>query len=146
MILRKAEPKDKQLFFTMADEFYHLPAVLHEVDSSYFKSTFDEIMNLSPYAALYIAEENKTPVGYLLLSFTWSNEAGGLTVWLEELYIRENFQGKGYGSQMLQFVKTTYSNAKRFRLEISPDNERVKKLYQSHGFELLNYQQMVCEE
>jgi len=146
MILRKAEPKDKQLFLTMADEFYHLPAVLHEVDPSYFASTFHCIMHGSPYAALYIAEENETPVGYLLLSLTWSNEAGGLTVWLEEIYIREAFRQNGYGTQMLHFVKETYPDAKRFRLEISPENERAKKLYQTHGFTVLDYQQMVCEE
>ncbi len=146
MNIRKATSKDKSLFCTMAEEFYHLPAVLHAIDSKNFATTFQAFLEKSPFIDIYFAEENSVPVGYLLLSVTWSNEAGGICVWLEEIYIKEAFQGRGFGSQMIQFVKDSYPNAARFRLEISPDNLQAKKLYQRHGFEVLNYQQMICEE
>lgn len=145
MIIRKAESKDKNLFITLANEFYHLPAVLHTIDISNFEKTFDAVMQPSPFTSLFFAEENGTTAGYVLLSFTWSNEAGGLTVWIEEIYICPEFQGNGLGSELLTFVKNSFPDAKRFRLEVSPENEKVKKLYRKYGFEFLSYQQMVCE-
>lgn len=49
----------------------------------------DALDQKSPYVAAYIAEHQGAPAGYGLVSLTYSNEAGGLVVWLEELYIRD---------------------------------------------------------
>ena len=86
-------------------------------------------------------------VGYALLVFYWSCEAGGQTVQLEELYLSERVRGCGLGSQFMEWLLREYEgSAKRFRLEVCPRNQRVKKLYEHYGFEILPYEQMVLEK
>ena len=73
-------------------------------------------------------------------------EAGGLTVWLDEFYVREKYRGKGLGKSFLDFFLEIYSGkAARLRLETEPDNKRAAALYASYGFTPLDYRQMVVE-
>lgn len=48
-------------------------------------------------------------LGYCQLSFTYSSEADGLVVLIEELYIKPAFQGKGVGKQVFDFIEGEYS-------------------------------------
>ena len=71
-----------------------------------------------------------------------SQEASGLTVWIEELYIRPEFQGNGLGTQFFEFIQKEIP-ARRYRLEIEPDNEGARALYERLGFKSLDYSQMI---
>lgn len=57
-------------------------------------ATFDTILKGSPYADGVILEMDGKPVGYGLISLTYSGEVGGLSVLLEELYIREEYRSR----------------------------------------------------
>ena len=130
----------------MFDEFYHSPGVLHAVPKSHFERTLNEVYSGSPFIDCYIFEQDGKAVGYGQLSLTYSNEAGGICVWIEEIYVRPAFQGKGLGSEFLNFVKNEYKNAARLRLEIEPDNDGARKLYRRMGFSELEYQSMIIDK
>lgn len=145
-MIRKMTAADRSLFLDMVDEFYHSSAVLHSIPAAHYERTMRQIEGDSPYVAAYIIEHENAPAGYALLSITYSNEAGGLAVWIEELYIRPDFQGKRLGSEFLAFVEEAYPDAARIRLEIEPDNDGARRLYERHGYEALTYSQMVKEK
>lgn len=68
-------------------------------------------------------------------------------VLLEELYLRPDCRGKGYGKQLLDFLKKEYAGrAARLRLEVAPENPRARQLYEREGFEVLPYTQMILED
>ena len=93
-----------------------------------------------------ILEFDDNVAGFAHLSFTWSTEAGGMVVLIEDLYIKPAFRGKGLGSFFFNAIFDEYEPlACRYRLEVSESNKRAKKLYESLGFEDLNYGQMVRE-
>ena len=96
-MLRPMTEQDREVFIRLADEFYHSSACLHTVPTEYFHKTLDEILADSPYAKGYIFEKDGKVAGYALLSFTYSNEAGGLACLLEEAYVIPEFQGCGLG-------------------------------------------------
>lgn len=130
----------------MMNEFYHSSAVVKPVPEAYFARTLDEILSGSPYAEAYIFEYDGSIAGYALLAITYSNEAGGLVVWIEEVYIRECFRGHGLGSEFLQFIQQAYRNkAARLRLEVEDDNTSAIRLYERLGFRRLPYSQMIVE-
>jgi len=54
------------------------------------------------------------------------------------LYIKKEFQGKGYGKQAVQFVQQVSSqlNVKMLYLEVEEHNEKAQKLYLAHDFEV----------
>lgn len=145
-MIRKVKKSDKNLFIKMIDEFYHSSGVLHSIPTKHYEKTFNEIMGNSPFATAYIIENNNETAGYGQISFTYSNEAGGLVVLIEEIYVRPQFRGMGLGTEFLNTMLDLYKDkASRFRLDIEPDNSGARKLYKSLGFKELNYESMVIE-
>lgn len=142
-LIRKIDIKDKDAFFCMSKEFYRSDAVLHTIPDENIRKTFDEMMSGSPYASAYIYEHNGESAGYSLLSFTYSNEAGGLVLWIEEVYILPKYQGHGFGKELLSYVENKYKNkVARIRLEVEESNHGAVKLYRKLGYERLDYSQM----
>jgi ribosomal protein S18 acetylase RimI-like enzyme len=146
MLIRRPEPSDKRAMTAMMKEFYNTDAVLHPVPESNFDKTFDMLFMGWHYADAFLAEENGMAVGYALLSLAWSNEAGGLTVWLEEIYVRPDYRGMGIGESLITRVFREYnSKAARFRLETEPFNNAARRLYKRLGFQDLPYCQMTLD-
>lgn len=140
------KPEHQEEFFHMCSEFFSSPAVCHKIDQAAMKTTFHTAIEGSPYMrGLMLMEEDKA-IGYVLLSFTYSNEVGGMVVWVEELFLKEDYRRKGYGKQVFSWLKETYKTAKRFRLEVTEENKGAKRLYQSLGFSPLPYEQMVIDK
>ena len=96
-MLRPMTEQDRKVFIRLADEFYHSSACLHTVPTEYFHNTLDEILADSPYAKGYIFEKDGKVAGYALLSFTYSNEAGGLACLLEDVLMEIEMEHDGNG-------------------------------------------------
>ena len=143
LTIREIGKEDLQEYVAMASALYSSPACMHEISTKNFTDTFQEVFRSKERAGLFLIEDETGTVGYILLAFTWSAEAGGLTVWIEELYFKEQARGKGYGSQVFAWIEDTYSQAKRFRLEAARSNERAIALYERLGYEELPYYQMI---
>lgn len=142
-MIRQLHKQDKHDFITMVKEFYTSKAVLEDISEEHILITYNTILQGSPYVQGFIIESAKEMAGYGLICITYSNEAGGLVVWIEELYIRQKFRGAGLGSQFLAFVEATFAaEAKQFRLELTYNNKSAERLYKSVGFSTLDYKQM----
>ena len=91
MQIRSIRADDRDFFCSSIHAFYHSPAVCHEIPAQNAVRTFELLLQGSPYADCLIAEDDTgRPVAYCLLALTWSNEAGGLCVWLDELMVDES--------------------------------------------------------
>lgn len=145
-MIREFTPKDREIFLTLADEFYHSPAVLHTIPTENYAKTFDAVLTNSPYVDAFLLEQDGKPAGYAQISFSHSTESGGTVAWLEELYVRPEFQGKGLGSEVFKFVDEYYAGRiSRIRIEVEPDNEGALRLYRRLGYSELPYYQMFRE-
>lgn len=145
-MIREIESRDREKFIAMVKEFFSSEAVLHDIPTSHIEQTFKEVIADSPYAKAYIIEDNDETAGYGLLSLTYSNEAGGMVVWIEELYIMKQFRGKGLGNHFIDFINRAYcEQAKRIRLEIVHSNKSAERLYRRKGYAPLDYVQMVYD-
>lgn len=142
-MIRRYEASDRSAVTEMLDEFYHSPAVLHPIPRAHFEKTLNEAEAGNPCVRLYLIENGGQTAGYALLALTFSNEAGGDVVWLDEIYIRPEFQGKGLGNEFFDFLEKEYADAARIRLEVEPDNEGAVRLYRRRGFKKLDYDQYI---
>ena len=142
-MIRQVTENDYEVYRDMALEFYHSDAVLHPIPESYIAATFDQVTHSSPYAEAYLFVENEQPVGYALLAKTFSQEAGGIVIWIEELYVRQAYRNLGYGSSFFAFLEERMKKeATRLRLEVEDENEKAIALYEKQGFKRLAYSQM----
>lgn len=143
-MVRKLNFDDKEEYMNMASAFYSSNAVSHKIPKEYFERAFQAVMENNPMIRLYILEQQGNTAGYAAIAVTFTTEGGGNTLWLDELYIKEEYRSQGLGRELIRFLKNDKS-VKRIRLEITPENERAKKLYISEGFEPCNYSQLICE-
>ncbi|MBQ7094941.1 MAG: tRNA (guanosine(37)-N1)-methyltransferase TrmD [Clostridia bacterium] len=144
--IRYFEETDRALFCQMAEAFYNTPGVLHQIPRKHIEDTFQKLLDRDPYVGGYMIRFEQKDAGYCLLSFTNSNEGGGLTVWIEELYVRPEFRGHKLAEKTLRELFDLYQDkAARYRLEVTADNKVAKKIYHKLGFKMLDYQQMIKE-
>ncbi|MBQ7624621.1 MAG: GNAT family N-acetyltransferase [Clostridia bacterium] len=141
---RRLQFRDRKEYLKMAEDFYSSPAVLHPVPRENFARCFEKLLSNTPLAEGYIIEKDGKTAGYAVTSLTYSQEAGGEVLWLEELYIKPEYRGQGLGTEYFDYILKTPGIA-RFRLEIEPDNEKAIKLYSRLGFKRFPYGQMIKE-
>jgi ribosomal protein S18 acetylase RimI-like enzyme len=142
-MIRDAVSEDKQVFLSMVGEFYSSSAVMKPIDPENFETTFAAAMNKSPFIRILMIENEEKPIGYALLSLTYSNEAGGIVVLIEEVQIDKAYRGGGHGSEFFRFLEQEYPDAQRFRLEVAADNTKAIDLYRRLGYRVFDYVQMV---
>ena len=141
--IRDVKEEDREELLAMGEEFYGSEACDHKISMENFEATLKECLRSRDYSRILILEDETGIVGYFLLAVTWSNEAGGIVVWLDEAFFKKEARGKGYGTQVFQWVEEAYPQAKRFRLEATAENKRAVALYKKLGYRALPYCQMI---
>ncbi len=144
-MIRYITKADSPFVFDLMREFYSSPAVLHKVNENNFINTINEALDGSPYVKILVYEIEGKIAGYCQLSLSYSNEAGGINVFIEELMIDKAYRNKGLGTAFLEYVFNLYKDAKRFRLEVTRDNLAAYSLYEKTGFKTLDYTQMIID-
>ena len=79
----------------------------------------------------------RAPIGYVVITFGWSIEFGGMDGFIDELYIRASVRGRGIASEILQELPTALAQQAgltALHLEVETGNERAQRLYRKLGF------------
>lgn len=146
-MIRRVTEADREIFLALSEEFYASPAVLHPVPRRYHEDAFRELMRSDTYAEAFLLESEGKAVGYALTAKSYSREAGGKVLWLEELYILSEFRSRGLGGEYFAFIEgyARENGFARIRLEVEEENVRARALYGRLGYLPLDYCQMVKE-
>ncbi len=137
----------QEVVMPMVQAFYQGPAVAHPVEERILRDSFLAVADPANEAIWgYLLQYQGELAGYLYVTKMFSCEVGGTCLFIEEIYVRPGFQGKGLGKSALLWLEEEFPEVKRLRLEVSLENEGAKRLYQGLGYEFLPYQQMVKEK
>lgn len=145
MLLRRIQERDRAEVLSMMTEFYNTPALLSPAPQSVLHKDIDDCISDLPYVDGYVAESDGSIVGYTMVSKGYSTERGGVSVMIEDLYIKQEYRGNGLGGKVLSELEDIYKTAARLRLEVSQSNDGAARLYAKVGYSLLPYKQMVKE-
>ena len=124
--------------------FYASEAVLTNGSDEIFSSDIDECVGESPYAEGYVFEVSGEIVGYSMLAKSYSTEYGKRCIWIEDIYLKEEYRGRGFGSEFFSFLDESYPDV-LFRLEAEEENERAIHVYNKSGFDVMPYLEMKKE-
>lgn len=140
MLIRNFEKKDRAEVFKMMREFYDSDAVLLKSSNEVLYRDIDDCLGDMPYIEGYVFEENDKILGYSMVAKSYSTECGGLCIWIEDLFIKEEFRGLGLGSSFFKFIEEKYKGqAVRYKLEVEEENQMAISVYKKRGYAKLDY-------
>ena len=133
--------EDKAPLMDIMRVFYSSPAVYTNGSDEIFSADIDACIDENPFLDGFIAECESGIIGYTMIAKSFSTEFGKRCIWIEDLYIKEEYRGQGLGKLLIDFVLERYHNC-IFRLEVEEENERAISLYKKCGFSVLPYMEM----
>ena len=100
--------RDISIITSMMQDFYAIDN--YPIDIEVSKKLFQEFIsdeNLGKAFLICHSDEGRTSelVGYVILIYVFSFEYKGRIAFLDELYIKESYRGKGIGKQTIDFIK-----------------------------------------
>lgn len=93
-----------------------------------------------------VAARSDTLVGVAVLSFLWTLEHGGATVWLDELYVDPRERRFGLGTKLLEAAMAVAraQGCVALDLEVEPGHDAAVRLYERQGFRRLPRERWMC--
>ncbi|MCH9631094.1 MAG: hypothetical protein S4CHLAM37_11070 [Chlamydiia bacterium] len=101
--IRIAEKQDVPLILQLIKELADYEKLLHEVVADE-ETLHESLFNDSKGPEVLIAEEGEKSVGFVLFFHNFSTFLGRKGIYIEDLYVREEFRGKGYGEMILKKI------------------------------------------
>jgi ribosomal protein S18 acetylase RimI-like enzyme len=104
-------------------------------DGNISTEQLDAIFNSPDTHLFFVFDEDNTPIGMTTLAIY--NLCTGKKAWVEDVVVDSNFQGKGIGRLLMEFVIGFARNEKADLLMLTSRPTRVaaNSLYQKTGFE-----------
>jgi len=105
-------------------------------DEQHRRVIFDQFVRDTPYGRAWLIVEADRPVGYVVLTVSFSFEYRGCDAYIDELYIAEEHRGRGIGRRAMAFVEKMARElgVNAMHLEVSRDNTAALELYRRIGY------------
>jgi ribosomal protein S18 acetylase RimI-like enzyme len=122
----------------MMETFYAIDGYPIDIEKS--KALFKTFIADESLGKSWMIYADGKPAGYVILTFIFSFEYGGKIAFIDELYIKDVFRGKGIGKASVTFMKeqATKLGLKLLYLEVEHHNSNAQELYLKSGFSLHN--------
>jgi GNAT superfamily N-acetyltransferase len=103
--LRHAEEKDVPLILELIKGIAAYEKLSHEVVATEALLR-ENLFGKKRYAEVVLGYEGDTPVGFALFFHNFSTFTGRPGLYLEDLFVYEQYRGKGYGKALLLYLAT----------------------------------------
>lgn len=132
--VRLAAPADIVLLRTMEDEYYEFDRLT--IDPGLASKALAALLSDETLGRVWLLFDGAAPAGYLILCFGYSIEFGGRNAFIDELYLREPYRGRGWGRFAMEFAisAAAETGVGALHLEVTRENSRALALYESLGF------------
>ncbi len=139
LAIRQAQASDAELLICFIRELAlaeDLPYPVTVTEDDLLENLFGS----RPVAEALIGFSSESPACFAVFYETFSTTTGRRGLHLDDLFVRPQYQGSGYGKAMLQYVAAIAESRKCARLEwwTLRTNERALGFFQSVGARRLN--------
>ena len=143
MNIRICRPEDESIWIALNREFMDFEIQddspwnnTEKTPDHIFRRTFFEALQTPELITLFMIEENETPIGFANLMTIYSVWAHGKSLILDDLYIKEEYQGRGYGRKAMSLIESyaKNNNYKRLQFQSETTNPNAKGFYEALGY------------
>lgn len=127
--LHLAKPEDLGKVLTLVAAFHQESGI--DSTEELRQAGIEPLLNGHPYGAVYLIGPTRAPIGYIVITFGWSVEYGGLDGYVDELYVRPAVRGRGIATEVLTELPKSLAGVgmRAISLEVDRDNETAQQLY-----------------
>ena len=128
-LLHLATPDDLPRLLPLVAAFHAEEG--YDTDAAHHEAAIAPLLEGSPHGAVWLIGPRRAPVGYVVATFGWSVEFGGLDGFVDELYIRPAVRGRGMGGEALSLLCKALKEGgvRALHLEVDRANDAAQRLY-----------------
>jgi diamine N-acetyltransferase len=136
--IRRARPDQSGLIFSLLRELAEYEKLSHEVEATE-ADIAQALFGNNPILFCEIAEWDGEPAGFALWFFNFPTFAGRRGIYLEDLFVRSAFRGKGLGKALLAYLATlcVENGWSRLQWTVLDWNTPSINFYKSLGAEMM---------
>jgi ribosomal protein S18 acetylase RimI-like enzyme len=133
-VLTLAKPEHLEKLIAMVTAF-HEEAGINLSDQAR-RNGVAPLLDGIPHGVAYLVGPPRSPIGYIIVTFGWSLEFGGMDGFIDEFYVRPGVRGRGIASETLQTLPRALGDAglTALHLEVDMTNDTARRLYTRAGF------------
>jgi GNAT superfamily N-acetyltransferase len=135
----RARPDQSGLIFSLLCELAEYERLSHEVEATE-ADIADALFGSNPILFCEIAEWQGKPAGFAVWFFNFSTFAGRPGLYLEDLFVRPAFRGKGIGKALLAYLANlcVENDWSRMQWSVLNWNRPSIDFYKSLGAEMMD--------
>ncbi len=134
LTMRRASQDDVPLLVTMMEEFYAEGgfALNHQRATA----AFANLLAGERFGFVWLIEADGQDAGYVVVTLCYSMEYGGTSAFVDDLYVRLSFRGRGLGTAALAEVRAFCAGrgVRAMHVETGQDNAAAQAVYRRAGF------------
>lgn len=135
--IREASIEDSKLIVDLIIEMAEYEKLAHEVIAT--EESIRESIFIKERAKALIIELEGKAIGYIIYFFNYSTFNGGAGLYIEDIYIKEEYRGKGTGKDAFKLLAkiALEEDCKRMEWTCLDWNEPSRAFYKKLGAELM---------
>ena len=132
--MRIAVPHDVDRLVALMDEFY--AAAGYKLNHQRASSAFAALLADERLGRVWLIQAGSGDVGYVVVTFCFSLEYGGLSAILDDFFIQSAFRARGLGKAALAQVRSFCESygLRAVNVETGHDNTVAQTVYRRTGF------------
>jgi GNAT superfamily N-acetyltransferase len=129
-----ADASDAELLVELMREFYAFEHLAFDEGAA--RPALGQILRDRGLGVVHLIRAGGEAAGYLVVTFGFSLEFGGRDAFVDELFLRENFRGRGIGRASLELAEAVCreEGIGALHLEVDRVNTRAQVIYRQAGF------------
>lgn len=133
-VLTLGKPEHLEKLFTMVTS-YHSEAGITLSDEARLAGVAPLLEGI-PHGIVYLIGPPRSPIGYIIITFGWSLELGGMDGTINEFYVRSGVRGRGVATETLQKLPKALGDAGLVALHLQLNNvdNTNRRLFTRVGF------------
>jgi ribosomal protein S18 acetylase RimI-like enzyme len=133
-IFTPAAVSDIELLVPLMREFYAFDHIAFDERDA--RAALLQLLGDARLGRVYLISAGGEAAGYLVLTFGFSLEFKGRDAFVDELFLRAEFRGRGFGKRALAFAEEACraEGIGALHLEVERANTSAQELYRRAGF------------
>jgi diamine N-acetyltransferase len=130
----QAELTDREKLLELMREYYAFDNL--RFDEAAAREALKQILQDESVGRIWLIKLDDEIAGYSILTLGFSLEFHGRDAFLDEIYLRDRFRGRGIGRRALEFLEEQCRQlgVRALHLEVERENKNAQAVYRGSGF------------